>query len=55
MLEGHLKKAENNVDCRALQNLSVVMFLVGNFMLSFKVMKTLATILSVVTAFFFYI
>lgn len=57
ILGGHLKKAENNEDCRALQNLSVVMPLVGNFLLSFKVMRTLATILSVLThrhSFFFF-
>lgn len=47
ILGGHLKKAEKNENCRALQNLSVVMLLVGNFLLSFKVMRTLATILSV--------
>lgn len=47
ILGGRLKKADNNEDCRALHNLSVVMFLVGNFLLSFKVMKTLTTILSV--------
>lgn len=40
ILGGDLKKAENNEDSRALQNLSVVVLLVDNFLLSFKVLRT---------------
>lgn len=49
ILGGDLKEAENNEDSRALQNLSVVMLLVGNCLLSFEVLKTVATILSVLS------
>lgn len=50
VLRGHLKKTEDDEDSRASQDLSVVMLLVGNFLLNFKVMATLATVLLVLKA-----
>lgn len=51
VLTDHLKKTD---DSRALQDLSVVMFLAGNFLLNFTVMGTLTTVLLVLSYNFFF-